>query len=109
MHSVESISFNDKDEVKTVKFGEAILWDEESGGYGWERDAADVVLMQSTGLLDKNGKECYEGDIVLIKGLKYEVTWNAKWAMFDPMTNIEEEPFEILGNVYEDANLLTKQ
>ena len=88
-----------------------------------KEDVKEYVLMQSTGLHDKNGKEIFEGDILGIETdegvLNVNIFWDSKHAlfMFESKKYNEEEllaelvedntyPFEIIGNIYENPELL---
>ena len=79
-------------------------------------------LMQFTGLLDKNGKEVYEGDIIKNKRGQCVVCYDGihqslgyrnakrtqKGTCSDMNATIEEfqKQFEIIGNIYENPELL---
>lgn len=89
----------------------------ESGRYKddtkWDK-TRDFELMQYTGLKDKNGKEIYEGDIIAFPTYKTVIEWSDKHAAYKPWCeymeghdNIEEgEPIEVIGNIYENPELL---
>ena len=88
---------------------------------GWSID--DEYLMQSTGLVDKNGKEIFDGDILACKTddevINLNIFWDEEHALFmfeskkyneqEPLAELVENntyPFEIIGNIYENPELL---
>ena len=74
------------------------------------------IVMQYTGLKDKNSKECFEGDIVKNGDFVAdadswnewirEVEWIDEEAKFIGVA--EGERWEIIGNIYENSELLNR-
>ena len=116
-----------KDLKKMFKIGQITL---EKGTWNFEPNDRDFigmsipfqpsfVLMQYTGLHDKNGKEIYEGDIVRIivnnnieKICKVEFKNGIFGVMFSKNKDLTAFPhfcnttFEVIGNIYDNPELL---
>ena len=98
---------------------------EEPNGLYVERDFDDIELMQFTGLKDKNGKEVFEGDFIKDSedfiaqviydekyvgfGLDYQPAFKdikGLTVTFDELKNEYQNTFEVIGNIWEDGELL---
>ncbi len=86
----------------------------------------DLIIEQSTGLKDKNGKEIFEGDIVRVADVVFDLInnsakviwwgrppefglyhnksqWCEDWNLSD-----DAERMEVIGNIHENPELLKK-
>ena len=82
-----------------------------------ENSRVDATVSFWTGLKDKNGKEIYEGDILSMHNGQYnsQVVWDTDRYIADHIGNGGSESIttfiedlEIIGNIYENPELLKK-
>lgn len=112
-----------------------IILQNEKRNYGFKfYEDNEYVLMQYTGIKDKNGKEIYEGDIVqfcwfnqrqeethITSVIKFaEGMWQIWTKINTPFFGLDEayslyngaeqdDEIEVIGNIYENPELITKK
>ncbi len=75
------------------------------------KDLNDIILMQYTGLKDKNGVDIYEGDVIKMHPVgcgavfwdKETAAWGLREEMLYEMNYARDE---VIGNIYENPELV---
>lgn len=109
-------------DVKSIDWDEngnliSINYPEGKDYFGYKED--DIVLMQYTGYKDVFGNEIYEDDVVKYRNNLYQVKW-IFFSFYIHQTNgrslkelekiaIDEKGMELIGNIYENPELLDLQ
>lgn len=106
------------DDIMSIDFGKSeicvkTLFFEQTNRYDFD----DIVLMQSTGLTDKNGKEIFEGDIIdstdgfLTGVIEFRVSLGmfiselVEYNNFERLCNVASSR-KIIGNIWESPALV---
>lgn len=105
------------DDIMSIDFGKSeigvkTLFFDQTNRYDFD----DIVLMQSTGLTDKNGKEIFEGDIIdstdgfLTGVIEFRVSLGmfvsdlVEYNNFERLCNVASSR-KIIGNIWEHPEL----
>lgn len=94
------------DLVHQINFLNKQIWAEGNGEHSFCCHLDKYELMQYTRLLDKNGKEIYEGDILKGHYGLEKVIWEEHGCGFYPFSVNPNFNGEVIGNIYENKELL---
>lgn len=90
--------------ITEIENGCALKWMDRNGTF-----VGVLHKDQFTSLLDKSGKEIYEGDIVICHPERKYGRRSIKIDLYNGFNQGDGGDFEIIGNIHENINLLTPQ